>query len=225
MLFLNESPYASHLWFLGSMVFAIGIMMLLNKCKLADKVIYAFPLLLGLYFFSWRLDGNMNHLLQYRNAIACTLAYFMGGCVLRKHEGWLRKHLKPTTAIVICSLLFASVAVEYIFCKNTAIPYYSAELLTFAIALLCIVCQKEDAAEQAQVAITKEHSWSIYALGRNCSLNIYILHIAVIGILVTLLGGNNHILNNAGPIIIFVTTLLFAYLIDVVKKILVSKKC
>lgn len=219
LIFLNESPFASHLWFLGSLVFAIGIMLLLNKLKVAGKVIYAFPLLLIIYFISWRKDGNMTYMLQYRNAIACTLSYFMAGCVLSKHQIWIKQYIKPAVAIISISLLFSAVTIEYILCKNTAIPYVSTELLTFGLILFCIVCNREQRETRQDSKSVKVSSLSLYALGRNCSLNIYIFHVVFISILRTFLGQENSLLTNVGPIIIFIITLAFAYLISHVKKV------
>lgn len=224
LIFLNESPFASHLWFLGSLAFAIGIMLFLNKINVTSKVIYAFPLLLAIYFISWRKDGNMTYMLQYRNAIACTLSYFMAGCVLSKHQTWIKQHIKPAVAIIASSLLFSVVTVEYILCKNIAIPYISTELLTFALVLFCIVCNKEPKDVYQDSKYVKASSLSPYALGRNCSLNIYIFHVAFISILMTFLGKENRLLTDIGPILVFIITLVFTYAISFVQKITISNK-
>lgn len=222
-IFFNQSPFSAHLWFLGSLAFAIGIMIVINKLKVADKVIYAFPILLAIYFLNWRMDGNMDKMIQYRNAIACTLGYFMAGCVIRKHEDWIKDHIRPLAVVLAASLLFAGVALEYTMCNNTAIPYYSAELLTIVIVLVCIVFAGNNGSATVSHQNKYLHSLSLQELGRNCSLYVYIFQIACIYVLQHFLGEDSSLLTKVGPVTVFIVTLVLSYIISAIKKIIYGR--
>ena len=198
LLLWNESPYAAHLWFLGSLFYAIVVMMLLTKLKIGKYIMYCFPILIGVYFFLWRNDGTVANLSMYRNAVLCTLPYFMAGCLIKKHEVAILSKLKPKVLVLISTILLGAVIFEYFICKSLTIPYYSSELLVYALVLMCVSLPK--------VGEKTPFKW----LGSKCTLFVYIVHIALIWLILDNGGMKYGIIKYLGPVVIFVITLAIA---------------
>ncbi len=165
----NQSPVAGHLWFLGSLFYALVMMLVFVRLKIDRNVMAYAPLLLGIYlFFSYTGGGEA---FKYRNALFVTLPYFMMGCLIRKHKETIASYIKPNvfnTTTVIFAIL---VVVEYMLRRNIRVPYLSIEVLIYLIVITCL--------RYSDVGKGTVLEW----LGSKCTLFVYIVHIGVLWII------------------------------------------
>lgn len=133
-LITNNSPFADHLWFLGSMVYAMLIVLLLVKIKAFNFVSLFSPLLLIVYIamvFSGKID-----FVYCRNALFCTMPYFMFGCLFRKYFD--KVNTIPLWILVVATVISIAVSMlELAIHKSTGTIFIGTEFLTlFIFALL-----------------------------------------------------------------------------------------
>ena len=209
-LLYNFSPYSEHLWYLGSLLYALLIMLLLNKLKALKGAMFAAPLLVAAYVVLSHLGIGESY--QLRNAILVGLGYTMMGMLIRRFG---RKILDHKFTAPVLWIMFIICCVTAIFELNgyklgIEVPFVSCEILVYLIMLLCLKYPnfgKDTFAE-----------W----LGRECSLPVYILHIAV-GYLI-FITGNEGFFGKYAAIVIFVTTTVIAALYKNIKKAITSVK-
>lgn len=209
-LLYNFSPYSEHLWYLGSLLYALLIMLLLNKLKALKGAMFAAPLLVAAYVVLSHLGIGESY--QLRNAILVGLGYTMMGMLIRRFG---RKILDHKFTAPVLWIMFIICCVTAIFELNgyklgIEVPFVSCEILVYLIMLLCLKYPnfgKDTFAE-----------W----LGRECSLPVYILHIAV-GYLI-FITGNDGFFGKYAAIVIFVTTTVIAALYKNIKKAITSGK-
>ncbi|MBR3462512.1 MAG: acyltransferase [Clostridiales bacterium] len=209
-LLYNFSPYSEHLWYLGSLLYALLIMLLLNKLKALKGAMFAAPLLVAAYVVLSHLGIGESY--QLRNAILVGLGYTMMGMLIRRFG---RKVLDHKFTAPVLWIMFIICCVTAIFELNgyklgIEVPFVSCEILVYLIMLLCLKYPnfgKDTFAE-----------W----LGRECSLPVYILHIAV-GYLI-FITGNDGFFGKYAAIVIFVTTTVIAALYKNIKKAITSGK-
>ena len=209
-LLYNFSPYSEHLWYLGSLLYALLIMLLLNKLKALKVAMFAAPLLVAAYVVLSHLGIGESY--QLRNAVLVGLGYTMMGMLIRRFG---KKFLDlKFTAPVLWILFIACCAGAVIelngYKQGTAVPFVSCEILVYLIMLLCLKYPdfgKDTFAE-----------W----LGRECSLPVYILHIAV-GYLIYITG-NDGFFGKFDALVIFITTTVIAALYKNLKKAITSAK-
>ncbi len=209
-LLYNFSPYSEHLWYLGSLLYALLIMLLLNKLKALKVAMFAAPLLVAAYVVLSHLGIGESY--QLRNAVLVGLGYTMMGMLIRRFG---KKFLDlKFTAPVLWILFIACCAGAVIelngYKQGTAVPFVSCEILVYLLMLLCLKYPdfgKDTFAE-----------W----LGRECSLPVYILHIAV-GYLIYITG-NDGFFGKFDALVIFITTTVIAALYKNIKKAITSAK-
>ena len=209
-LLYNLSPYSEHLWYLGSLLYALLIMLLFNKLKVLKVAMFAAPLLVAAYVVLSHLGIGESY--QLRNAVLVGLGYTMMGMLIRRFG---KKFLDlKFTAPVLWILFIACCAGAVIelngYKQGTAVPFVSCEILVYLIMLLCLKYPdfgKDTFAE-----------W----LGRECSLPVYILHIAV-GYLIYITG-NDGFFGKFDALVIFITTTVIAALYKNIKKAITSAK-
>lgn len=205
----NMSPFGDHLWYLGSLLYAILMLMLLCKLKLAKKAMFIAPVLLGGYIaLSWTMDP-VNYFM-YRNALLCTLPYVLLGCMISRFREKLMS-VKAGWYIAAGILLCITNVVEYNLYKgNVGVPYFSAELLVYAVVLILL---KFPSLFEGTL---------MEKLGRDCSLFVYIMHIAVATLLFTVASGLPF-MNTFAPVIVFIVTILLALVWNVIKGLFKKK--
>ena len=209
-LLYNVSPFSEHLWFLGSMLYALLIIMLLTKLKILKKVMYAAPLLILTYMFlSW---NDPMEPFAYRNALLIALPYLSMGMLVRRYEDKLMKIKAPFYWIAALILCVTTVLEIRMHTFGTGVPFISTEILTYVIVLLCLKYKdfgKNTIAER---------------LGRQCTLFVYIAHIMIGLIIIDNTPANIGLFSKYGAITAFVISLILA--VPVKLFILwVKKKC
>ena len=209
-LLYNLSPFSEHLWFLGSLLYALLIMLLLNKLNILKYVMFAAPVLVAAYVILMHMGVGQPY--QLRNAILVGLGYAFTGMLIRRFEKVLlgRKFSAP-----ILWILFVICCVTAIFELNgyeqgIAVPFVSCEILLYVIVLLCLKYPDFGKGTFAE------------RLGHECSLTVYIMHIAVM--LLFLMTNNESFFGKFGAVVIFAVTTVIAALYKNIKNAVKATK-
>lgn len=204
-LLYNMSPFADHLWFLGSLLYALLILMLLNKLKAVNWAMFAAPLLIGAYVVL--SHQNVATPIALRNAILVGISYTMMGMLIRRFESQL-KRIKAPILWVLAAVLCGTAYFEMTHWKQgIAVPFISCEILVYIIVLLCLKYPNFGAGTLAE------------KMGRDLSLPIYILH--YLG--VVYLPRNDGYMRIYGAFTVFVLSCLVATIYAVIKRRLFQK--
>ena len=209
-LLYNLSPFTEHLWFLGSLLYALVIMIVLNKVGILKKVMFAGPALIAAYVVLSHLGIGEGY--QLRNAILVGLSYTMTGMLIRRYEKKILsiKFLAPAlwALLVIC----ATTAIFELngYKQGVAVPFVSCEILTVVVVLLCLKYPNFMAGTNAE------------NLGRDYSLPIYIMHIAVMYMLFIMFPENVGFIANYGALTTFALTAAIASLYFKIKSVIIT---
>lgn len=202
-LLYNLSPFSEHLWFLGSLLYALLIMLFLNKLKVLKYAMFAAPALVAAYVILMHMGTGQPY--QLRNALFVGLGYTMMGMLIRRFE---RVLAGSRFSAAVLWILFVICCVTAIFELNgykqgIAVPFVSCEILLYVIVLLCLRYPNLGKGTYAE--------W----LGRECSLTVYIMHIAVM--LLFLMTNNESFFGRYGAVVIFAVTTVIAALYKNIK--------
>lgn len=209
-LLYNFSPFSEHLWYLGSLLYALVILLVMNKIKVLKYAMFLAPLLVACYVVLSHLGIGEGY--QLRNAVLVGLGYTMMGMLIRRFEKKILDH-KATAPILW--ILFVICCVTAIFELNgyklgTAVPFVSCEILTCLIVLLCL--------KYPDLGKNTFAEW----LGRECSLPVYIMHIAVMYLM--LATKNDGFFGKFGAVTVFVITTVIAALYKKIKIAVTDRK-
>ena len=209
-LLYNFSPFSEHLWYLGSLLYALLIMLLLNKLKIMKFAMFTAPLLVAGYVVLSHLGIGTG--VQLRNAILVGLGYTMMGMIIRRFEKKILDHKATAPVLWIVFIICCVTAIFELngYKQGIAVPFVSCEILVYVIALLCLKYPDFGAGTFAE--------W----LGRECSLTVYIVHMAVI--MLMNMTGNNGFFGKYGAVTVFVITTVIAALYKSIKNAVTDKK-
>lgn len=199
----NMSPFSEHLWFLGSLLYALLILMLLNKLKAIDYAMFISPLLIIAYVVLSHLNVAQAYVL--RNVILVGLPYTMMGMMIRRYEDKLLKINTPILWIVAIALCITAILELNFYPQGVGVPFISTEILVYVVVLLCLKYPDFGANTLAE------------KMGANLSLPIYIWHILTIIVLQRVLPANEGLISKYGAITVFVVTALITYLFKINK--------
>ena len=193
----NESPFAPHLWFLGSMVYGLAVLWILIKLNIHQKAFFVAPIISIIYIVLGR-----NQSIDFtcvRNALLVTVPYLMYGCLIRKYE---EKIFSKLNYIVLFGLivLFAGESLWGLFhFKTLGIVYIGTEFLSIIFVLCCV--------KRNGIKIPV-----IERIGRQDMLFVYIVHWAVLGSIWGMYGDIHwpEILGKMGALSAFLVTILLA---------------
>lgn len=209
-LLYNFSPFSEHLWYLGSLLYALLIMLLLNKLKALNIAMFAAPLLVAAYVVLMHIgfcDGY-----QLRNAVLVGLGYTMMGMLIKRFEHKILDHKAAAPLLWIVFIICCATAIFELngYKQGTAVPFVSCEILVYVIVLLCLKYPDFCKGTFAE--------W----LGRECSLTVYIMHIAVM--MLINMTGNDGFYGKYGAVTIFVITTVIAALYKSIKNAVTAEK-
>lgn len=200
-LLYNMSPFAGHLWYLGSLLYALVILMILCKTKLHKYVMFISPVLLGVYIaLSW--FGHAEYYV-YRNALFVTLPYVMMGCLIKRYEDKLMKIKTPILWAITAVLCVTTIIELNTYRRGVGVPFFSAEILVYVIVLLLLKYRdfgKDTLLEK---------------LGSKCSLFIYIVHMIPILIISSFIPQTVGFISFFSPVTVFIITTLVAVLFKI----------
>ena len=185
-------------------------MLLLNKLKVLKYAVYAGPLLVAGYVILSHLGVGEGY--QLRNAILVGLGYTLSGMLIRRYE---KKILAIPHLGIILPVLFALCSATAVwelghYAQGTAVPFVSCEILTVVLVLLCLRFPNLGADTFAE------------KFGKDCTLPVYILHIAVM--MLFLMTGNDKFFGNFGAVTIFVATALIAGAYESIKNAVIKTR-
>ena len=209
-LLYNLSPFSEHLWFLGSLLYAIVIMLLLNQLKVLKYAMFAAPALVAAYCILMHL--GLGEPYQLRNALFVGLGYTMMGMLIRRFE---KKLLDHKFSALVLWILFVICCITAIFELNgykqgIAVPFASCEILLYVIVLLCLKYPDFGKGTFAE------------KLGHECSLTIYIMHMFTL--MLFLVTNNENFFGRYGAVFIFAVTAVGAYLYKNIKNAVISTR-
>lgn len=191
-LLYNFSPFSEHLWYLGSLLYALLIMLVLNKLKVLKHAVFAGPVLIAAYVILSHLGVGEGY--QLRNAVLVGMAYTLTGMLIRRFEKKILSMRFLVPVLLVLSVICSAGALFELnhYKQGTEVPFVGCEILTIVIVLLCLRFPNFGVGTFAE------------KLGRDCSLPIYIMHIAV---LFLFLGTHNEkFFGDYGAVAIFVVT-------------------
>ena len=209
-LIFNDSPLASHLWYLGALLYALSLLWLADKWHCRKFLYYAAPLLLigDLVFgkYSLLIFKREFPVLLVRNFLFVGLPYLCIGMMIRDGLG---QRLKKWILVVLFSL--SSLLERYLLVtaqmNATREHYISTTFLAVSIFLLFLKVRH----------VLKPLAW----IGRKCSTWLYILHpifLTVIGTASRKLGGEIYgFYLCLAPVWVYAATLGAISLFDVVR--------
>lgn len=206
---LNENPIAFHLWYLQAYIYALGVILFLAKYHLVEKSFYVVPLLLltDVVFgkYGKLFMGGVN-ILYLRNYLFVGLPYLLIGFIMRKYQD------RFTRCPALLYVLLSVTAVIISYTTNHYLQSYGLlsprnhSLMTtvLSVCVFALVLKNTN---------NKETIWS--ELGRKYSLPIYIFHIFVGAITVTVAKhvGAMEAYSYVSPFVVVLSSIIFTYAI------------
>jgi len=209
-LLYNFSPFSEHLWYLGSLLYALVVLLVLNKLKIVKYVVFAGPVLIAAYVALSHMGIGEGY--QLRNAVLVGLGYTLTGMLIRRFE---KKILSVKALPVILGALGVTAVVTAMvelntYKQGTAVPFISCEVLTIIIVLLCLRFQDIGFGTAAE------------KLGRTTTLTIYIMHMFVLMLFV--MTKNDAFFGKFGAVCVFAVTAVAAWIYASIKQAVISSK-
>ena len=202
----NESSFAGHLWYLGSLLYALVILYFIAQAKAHKIAMFLSPVLLGIYIYLSKTGPEP--FFVYRNAVLVTLPYVMMGCLIRRYEKKilsLKGIVYFITAIILCITNF----MEYKIYQTVSIPFFSAELLVYIIVILLLKYPDIGAGTIVE------------KIGNRYTLTMYIIHFMPVAVLLPMIGNRQIAL--WGTLGIFVGSLLASVVVKEVYTFAIKK--
>lgn len=209
-LLYNLSPFCEPLWYLGSLLYALIIMLLLNKLKVLKYAMFIAPLLVAAYVVLSHLGIGTS--VQLRNAVLVGLGYTMMGMLIRRFEKKILDHKAAAPVLWILTIICCVTAIVELngYKQGIAVPFVSCEILIYLITLLCL--------KYPDFGMGTFAEW----LGRECTLTVYIMHMAVLYLM--LMTGNDSFFGKYGAVTVFVVTTFIAAVYKSIKNAVTAEK-
>ena len=222
-LFVYNMPVSSgHLWYLWAILYVYIIFYFVTKFRVKEKIIFAVSfILLFLHILLGEVlsvFGIVVPMLVVRNFALMGIPFFASGLFVKKYEHKFRAI--PDYVIVASIITGAFESIISRFCFGVNELFAGSVLILFAT--VCIFTKYANAEHPAYLT-------SLYG----CSTYIYIFHIMISGVFniaYGVLGVNIYsslILENLHPIVVCISSTIFAYLIiralNIYKKIKLNK--
>ncbi len=208
-IFLNESPFGAHLWYLGAILYVLIIIYFFEKWTNRDKLYFLIPillltdLLLGKY--SLLILKKEFPIIVVRNFLFVGLPYFLlGDFFFKKKINIKPKHLILLIIFFACTTLVERFLLEKFELNTTRDHYFSTSFLAvFAFQLAC--CNGNN--------VKNDFYKKCCCVGSKLSLGIYIIHpIIIVGVYaVEKILKNTIILNiyhYLAPLFVFIISIL-----------------
>ena len=217
-LILNESPFASHLWYLSAFLYVLIIALFVDKFKLRKKVYRIIPILLitDLIFGKYSLllfKFELPYILV-RNFLFVGVPYYFIGCYIRENKEKIIYKFGYSKNIILIILFSLTTILERgvlvnIGCNATRDHYISSTLLAISL-FICFL--KKDLKKDITVyknSLIKGLLQFLQNIGEKYSLLIYIIHPIIMSVI-------SHIVHI--KIIIPIIVFLISYLVSIIIK-------
>ncbi|MFV8815027.1 acyltransferase family protein [Aerococcus urinaeequi] len=205
LLIFNNSPFASHLWYLNAYLYVLVIYYFIIKINISQKIYFLIPILLltDLAFGTYSLVilGHEVNYIFVRNFLFVGLPYFLLGKLLRNNQLRMRIKVDKTLILLFTIFIFAGTTlIEKYILNQTGMAasrehYLSTTLLVVSIFILLVKNPNLFS------------GWLSY-IGKKYSTGIYIIHFIIIDIYKQILAFLPiSILYVLAPIIVFLISL------------------
>lgn len=173
LIFLNESPFSGHLWYLGAILYVLIIVKFLNLKRNNYILLILALLIIDLTFgkYSLLLFGQVFNYLYLRNFLFVGLPYFLIGVLLFKNTDRIHYKIRKIYFIVIVIVSLISTFLEKYFLTYldlnsnlTRDHYISTTMLAISVFILFFFIKPS------------EKLLLLAKVGRKYSTNIYIIH-------------------------------------------------
>lgn len=223
-LVLNESPFASHLWYLSALIYVLVIVYVLDLLQFRKILYFIFPffligdLILGKY--SLFLFGYEFSYILVRNFIFVGIPYFTIGMLIRKSREKIISMRESSLIIFIIVFIGTTLGERFMLihinCNATRDHYISTTLLAVTLFMFFLKYFNNKRIGRLGKAV----AW----IGRKYSSGIYIIHPMLQTIVFVFVGvlGLREIYICIAPIVIFplsVIVVTAVYKITQLKKI------
>ena len=211
-LFLNVSPVAGHLWYLGAILYVLVIVFVMNRIGCRKALYYLTPVLLVVDLLVGKYSLLIFHrefpYILVRNFLCVGIPYFcIGNLIREKHctEKWNKKVLQVLVVVFAITSL-----IERFVLVNTGLNATRDHYASTTFMAICFF------------VYALESNWKnkgLAAIGRKYSTWIYIIHLIFITIfqMVTDRVGGQLIYKCVAPIAVYCTTLIFLIALQKIK--------
>lgn len=209
-VFLNESPFAYHLWYIGAILYAFFVFYLLLsifKNKTGKVIIYMsfllfFSISIGVY--SKLFFGRSFPIYVSRNFISVgipsmAIGYMLHSVINKYH------HLHRYALLSIIVFLIAIILERFILHRLGCLSKGSYFIMTFPLAVSMFLFVATDGQKYTS-SIMK----ALANIGHRDSANLYLYHILFVFLLDYLIASKNAVYLHIKPLLIFVMTLTFS---------------
>ena len=216
-LFLNESPFSFHLWYLNAILYVLILLFLLKKIKYEKILLYASPILLfidlilGKYsclFFDFKIPYVI-----VRNFIFVGIPYFTIGSHIKKYEEKIFFFInkKNISKFILISLFIILIC----FCEKFATIFYNVTSVRdhyFTTTLLAIFVFL------AFLKVNKNSKVILVGskIGKKYSTYIYIIHPMIAIVFANFFNGK--IYYNLFPFIVYFISIVCSVMISYINK-------
>lgn len=208
-LFLNESPLAVHLWYLGAILYVLVIVLMVDKLNCRKLLYYLTPVLLivDLVFGKYSLlifHREFPYILV-RNFLCVGIPYFCIGNLIGEYnvsEKWNKKTLQVLIVVFVTTSLAERFILVNAGLNTTRDHYISTTLLAICIFVYVL-----------------KSNWSskgLSAIGRKYATWLYIVHPIFITIFAMVTGklGIKSVYKCVAPIVVYCAALVFLIIIQ-----------
>ena len=214
-VFLNDSPFGGHLWYLSAVLYVLLIIFLFEKRWDRQKLYPLIPILLmaDLVFgkYSLLIFGREFPVILVRNFLFVGLPYFLIGDMLFRYQTKIRSRKLFFILIFTMVNLFEYYALERFAVNATRDHYISTTILAICVFLLWN--------NPKWHTVSNRLFRRCCFIGEKLTVYIYILHPIFIGVLLkvsTIIKSNNFIrsmFSYVYPFVVFVVSILASWIL------------
>lgn len=209
-IFLNESPFSGHLWYLGAILYVLIIVYCFEKKCNIEKLYYIIPILLlmDLVFgkYSLLILGKSFPYILVRNFLCVGLPYFLIGDMISK----IKPKIKSSSLyLLVFAFIFITLSESFLLRTfNLGAPrdhYISTTFLSIFVFLFWV--------NYNNMTDNKLYQKCCF-IGSKLTLYIYIIHPIIISKLSVIENGYsvNIILNYTRPFFVFLVSILISWI-------------
>lgn len=207
-IFLNESPFGGHLWYLGAILYVLIITFILDKYKIRKVMYYITPLLLAgdlvLGKYSLLFFRKEFSTLLVRNFLFVGIPYFTIGIMLYQHREYIQKKLKKSLLLGFI-ILFAilNIIERFVLIQGGINATRDQYIFTIFLSLAVFTFLMKIKLNQSNVMMCFVRS------GKDFSTWIYILHPCIISLYIVILKSINlyEVFQYILPLIVYLTAI------------------
>ncbi len=208
----NDSPFGAHLWYLGAILYVLVLVYFIEKKTDIKKLYLLIPILLlaDLVFgkYSLLIFGKEYPIVLVRNFLCVGLPYFLIGNLLFN----IKLKIKPNTLLLFIVIFACSTFVERSLLNSlnlnaTRDHYISTTFLAVSVFLYACCFRQKNNNYIYQICCR---------IGSDLTLNIYILHLILLGVMskfIMVIDNNiiNAIYGYTAPILGFIGSIIVSW--------------